>query len=229
MPSCRSLIIYPLAYAAFLIGVLGWTPMNAASSAFGVIDNPAQSYAKTAIERTFAISHIGRIGAMETREELVALYELTHKKEAKNAALTLRGRVIQNTGDGLYIVSCAGIVIAVETSPDTIVAADGSIEILIRPDGFYDYTTPAGALHTIRRYKYQKQPDYELTREDFISRLKHGEVFTIDIKEAGVCRACNGLKTTGSKLDGTSQVCALCNGTGIEQEQPIRYKIIWGS
>ena len=166
---------------------------------------------------------------METGVKLVALYNLIHQREAKKLALTLKGKVVQSVEDGLYIVSCAGILIAVETSSETIVKEDGSIEMSIKPDGFYEYTHPNGADQTIRRYKYQKQQDYELTREDFVSRLKHGEVFTIDTKESGVCRLCSGMKYTGSKLDGTSTVCPLCNGSGIEQEQPIRYKITWGA
>ena len=173
------------------------------------------------------LSHIGQIGAMETRDELVVLYELIRQKEAKRQALALKGKVVQSTEDGLYIVSCAGILIAVEASSDTVVKENGSIEMLIKPDGFYDYANPRGALRTIRRYKYQKLPAYELTREDFVSRLKHGEVMVIDIKEAGECRLCNGLKFIGSKLDGNSRICPLCNGTGIEQEQPIRYEIRW--
>ena len=180
------------------------------------------------IERDFVVSHIGLFGVMETRDKLVTLYDLIHEKEGKKAALTLKGKVVQSVEDGLYIVSCAGILIMVETSPETVVQGDGSVEMLIKPDGFYGYIHPDGVGQTIRRYKYQKQPEYELTREDFVSRLKHGEVFKINTTESGMCRLCNGQKYTGSKLDGTSKVCSLCAGAGIEQEQPIRYKITWG-
>lgn len=140
--------------------------------------------------------------------------EVTFALEMAKAKSRARSRVkvIQNIAEGAYLVSIGkknyvmmrhGGILTDDTELDLVVTDTGEV---------YQYTSVLGAKKTVGIIK--EAEDSLMSREEFISRLKAGESFTLPLKvgERG-CKKCYGRGKTGGGLSGPpARVCTICDG-----------------
>lgn len=142
---------------------------------------------------------------------------------------SIKLKLVQNIAKQKYLAELGDQLIAVDLQDGRKFADDTWIGVNIQDTGeIYEYIAVLGNKKSVRLYREVKAPPL-LTIEEFVTRLKKGESFIIEITAPKIpCRICEGtgVVTDNSSNGGRKFRCTTCNGTSGSQSSA-HYRVLW--